>query len=121
MLGLLMLGSATSTAATAKEHHVHQSAGHRQRHADTAGPPFCGKAITPLAAGYSKPPAPNKARASATLLPCYKLELPGGVRTSPSRRVSLPAEGAYVPERRDWVITLRMPSALARASDRRPG
>ena len=49
---------------------------------DAAGPPFCGKAITPLAPSYSKPPAPNKARASATLLPCYKLELPGGVRTA---------------------------------------
>lgn len=82
LLGLLMLGCATGAAATAKEHHVHQSAGHRQRHASATGPPFCGRAIIPMAPGYSKPLAPSNAKPSATLLPCYKLELPGGVRTT---------------------------------------
>lgn len=81
-LGLIMLGCATGAAATAKEHHVHQSAGHHLPQARTTGPPFCGKAVIPLAPSYSKPPAPSKASASATLLPCYKLELPGGVRTT---------------------------------------
>jgi len=79
-LGLIVLGAATGPA-TAKGHHVHQSAGHRQSQTRTTGPAFCGKAMIPLAPSYSKPAAPSRASASATLLPCYKLELSGGVRT----------------------------------------
>jgi hypothetical protein len=76
-LGLVLLGS-TPGAAAATEHHVQQSASYDQRHKSEGKRPFCGKGIIPLDPAYSKPSAPKSTKASATLLPCYKLAVPSG-------------------------------------------
>jgi hypothetical protein len=77
----LTLGNVTAAAATPKDHHVQSVGAHHQRRDVT---PFCGKGIVPMnRSSLSKPSAPSNAKSSATtLLPCYKLKLPSGMRTT---------------------------------------